>query len=140
MKLLCVALLAVMPFVGFPACSQEPATVKAVVPPRYPPLAAVTGIFGVVEVEVVVGKNGNVESIYSSRTLGQFKQLIGNAELYAKKWVFTGASTSPLKIIFDYQILPPDTSEQDLATEFIPPRKVIIKSTLHKVIDNQSGH
>ena len=114
--------------IATPGDCQDPITVKAVAPPFYLPIAAVAGIQGTVEIEVMVGKDGKVSSIISSRSLNKWKQLIPNAEHYAKKWLFSGANDHPVKITFEYCLYPKETLDLDLSTEFVPPRKVIIKS------------
>jgi len=107
---------------------QDLLTLRAVAPPCYPPIAAVAGIQGSVEIDVVVGKNGKVGNIVSSQSLNKFKQLIPNAEHFAKQWLFSGSSVHPIKITFEYRLYPKETPDFDLGTEFVPPRRIIIKS------------
>jgi len=108
--------------------SQEPSTVKAFIP-AYPPLGRIAGLKGVVEIEVIVDAQGKVVSMLPPKLDSGLKQFRIYSESIARKWQFSSGSKTPLTIRFVYELLPNSTSFENLYSEFIAPRTVVIRST-----------
>jgi len=117
-------------------CADAPAVKKAVAPGRYPPLARIAKVTGKVEVSVIVGADGKVSSIVSSKSSDGKRNLIANAEFFAKRWEFSGPSDVPISITFEYGLIANNPSEatgnqeSPIGTEFIPPRTVVITGVM----------
>jgi len=113
-----------------------PSVKKAVAPGRYPPIAQIAKISGTVEVSVLVGVDGKVASVVSSKSSDGRQNLIPNAEMYAKRWEFSGPSNGPISITIEYRLLPQDESnfhrlqQGELGSEFISPRTIVVTGVI----------
>jgi TonB family protein len=109
--------------------------VREAVFPRYSPVALTAKVQGLVRVAVSVGNGGRVRSAV---VLSGNPMLAATSLLAAKRWRFSGPSSTRVVLEFSYVALPPNTSYYDAYTSYSPPNKVVIRGRIF-VVPNQSG-
>jgi len=125
--------------------AQEPTTRKAVAPPSYPALGRISKISGTAVVSVNLGPDGKVVSINKEKSHANPQAVLANAEVYARRWEFSGPCATPIEITFEYRLVPRDTKktmseqESEYGTEFIPPRTIVITGVIMPKPEPQLG-
>jgi hypothetical protein len=110
--------------------------VSQAIPPIYPAIAALTMVEGKVIVEVRIDERGQTLSATAVEGPNLLRRI---AEVAAMRWLFTKETNAEnilraARIIFDFKMMPENTSEHDLQPIFKPPYEVEVRGVKPKLI------
>ena len=121
LRLTSIVLISVSTLVG-----AETKVIKAVAPSTYPASALADGVSGKIEVDVEIGKNGEVTSVISTRCKERAKPLLAEAIACAKKWRFKPEGKSNITLVFQFKLISKNNETDESGIEFLFPYTIHI--------------